>query len=215
METPVRILIAAASEISREGLLRVLASSQDFIVAGSTIGVRSLMASLQEFQPEIVLLESDSPNDQLLSFVKEITNGAQQITIAILTNDPSILWASKLYRSGARAVLSRDLRGSEIIAALRVVAAGLVVVQPEALDSMLVKPAPQRLLPVYHEPLTHREIQVLEMIAGGLGNKEIASRLEISGHTVKFHINSIFTKLNVSSRTEAVTTGLRLGLILL
>lgn len=214
METPVRILIAAASEISREGLLRVLAASPDFIIAGSTVGVRSV-ALIEEVQPEIVLLESDSPNDQLLSFLKEITGSPLQITAIALVSDPSWLWTSKLFRSGARAVLSRDSRGFEIIAALRAVAAGLVVVQPEALDSMMVKPAPQRLPPGYRESLTHREIQVLEMIAGGLGNKEIASKLEISGHTVKFHINSIFTKLNVSSRTEAVTTGLRLGLILL
>lgn len=214
METPVRILIAAASEISRQGLLRVLAASPDFVVAGSTAGARSL-ALIEELQPEIVLLESDSPNDQLLSFLKEITGSPSQIAGIALISDPSWVWTSKLFRSGARSVLSRDSRGFEIIAALRAVAAGLVVLQPEALDSMMVKPAPQRLPPVYHEPLTHRERQVLEMIAGGLGNKEIASKLEISGHTVKFHINSIFTKLNVSSRTEAVTTGLRLGLILL
>lgn len=214
METPVRILISAASEISREGLLRVLAESPDFVVAGSTAGVRSF-ALIEELQPEIVLLESDSPNDQLLSFLKELTGSPFQIAPIVLVNDPSWVWTSKLFRCGAKAVLSRDTKGFEIIAALRAVAAGLVVLQPEALNSMMAKPAPQRLPPSYYEPLTHREIQVLEMIARGLGNKEIASKLEISGHTVKFHINSIFTKLNVSSRTEAVTTGLRLGLILL
>lgn len=214
METPVRILIAAASEISREGLLRVLSGSPEFIIAGSTTNVSNL-ALIEELQPEILLLESDSPSDQLLSFLKEITDSRSQIAVVALVSDPSSLWTSKLFRSGARAVLSRDSRGCEVIAALRAVAAGLVVIQAEALNSMMVKPPPQRLHPGYYEPLTHREIQVLEMIAGGLGNKEIASKLEISGHTVKFHINSIFTKLNVSSRTEAVTTGLRLGLILL
>lgn len=214
METPVRILIAAASDISREGLLRVLAGFPEFIITGSTVGVRNL-ALIEELQPEIVLLESEAPNDQLLSFLTEITGSPSQIAVIALVSDPSLLWTSKLFRSGARAVLSRDSRGFEIVAALRSVGVGLIVMQPEALDSVMVKPAPQRLQPGYYEPLTHREIQVLEMIAGGMGNKEIASKLEISGHTVKFHINSIFTKLNVSSRTEAVTTGLRLGLILL
>jgi NarL family two-component system response regulator YdfI len=215
METPIRILIAGASQISREGLLRVFSGSSDFTVSGSTVGLLSLSSFLLQTQPDMVLIESDAPDEQLVGLVKKITNGPQPVPVVLLINDPSGYWSLRLFRSGGKGILSRDSRVPEILAGLRAVAAGFVVMQPESLDSMVAKVAPARYPLDYYEPLTRRELQVLQMIASGLGNKEIAAKLEISGHTVKFHINSIFTKLNVSSRTEAVTTGLRLGLILL
>jgi DNA-binding NarL/FixJ family response regulator len=118
---------------------------------------------------------------------------------------------------GVRGIIPRSATAQEIIATIAATAAGLVVLHPHFAESWLhVNSLPMQALtaePI--EALTQREIEVLQMLALGLGNKAIASRLVISEHTVKFHISSIFAKLNASSRTEAVTLGLRQGLIML
>ena len=105
--------------------------------------------------------------------------------------------------------ISGDMR--EILAAIEAVAAGLVVLHPQDLPVL----ASERALPLAQQTLSPREIQVLSMLAEGVGNKTIAWKLGISEHTVKFHVASIMTKLNAGSRTEAVTQGIRRGLILI
>ena len=115
-------------------------------------------------------------------------------------------------RSGARAVLSRRSSSKQIEAALHAAVAGLAVMEGSSLESLT--PAPRTVLqPV--EALTAREIEVLRLVADGESNKIIAYRLGISEHTVKFHVTSIMAKMGAGSRTEAVTLGIRQGLILI
>jgi NarL family two-component system response regulator YdfI len=127
-------------------------------------------------------------------------------------------------RAGVRAVLPLDATGAEILAAVEAAAAGLVTLRPAsvgelrnvgAVDPSAARAAPGRARDLDRQPLTARETEILAMMAEGLGNKLIAARLGISGHTVKFHVASIFGKLAAGSRTEAVTIGLRRGLILI
>jgi DNA-binding NarL/FixJ family response regulator len=106
-------------------------------------------------------------------------------------------------RAGARGVVPIHVAAPELAAAVRAVYHGWVITPPE------------RLPPAQPEPLTARELEVLRLLADGSSNKEIAARLAISEHTVKFHVNSILGKLGAGSRTEAVTVGLRSGLIML
>lgn len=133
---------------------------------------------------------------------------AGQAPIIALVDDPAAQAAAAL-RSGARAVLRRDASPAELVAAIEAVAAGLVVLHPEAVP----RPAPPS--PSAAEPLTPREREILTLLADGLGNKVIAARLGISDHTVKAHVGAIFDKLHVGTRAEAVALGLRLGLIAL
>ena len=118
---------------------------------------------------------------------------------------------------GARRTISKDVTADQIIAAVHAAAAGLEVMPAE--DGVAFLPrAPMHepgLEPAQEivEPLTPREMDVMEMLAEGLSNKMIAHRLSISDHTAKFHVNSILAKLNAGTRTEAVTRGIRLGLI--
>ena len=119
-------------------------------------------------------------------------------------------------RSGTRETLSRDPTPAQIIAAVYAAAAGLVVMPAEegmAFLPHLSHASEHELEKELVEPLTPREMDVLEMLAEGLSNKMIAHRLSISDHTAKFHVNSILAKLNAGTRTEAVTRGIRLGLI--
>src|SRR5262249_16839665 len=126
-------------------------------------------------------------------------------------------WVATRCYAGVGAVIPRAATAEEIVAAIQASVAGLVVLHPDALHSGL-SPMPSRDRPEFHpsdQILSPREIEVLRMIAEGLGNKETASKLGISDHTVKFHISSIFSKLCASTRTKAVTIGIRKGLIML
>ena len=121
------------------------------------------------------------------------------------------------------AVLPTTATAEEILAAVEAALAGLVVLPRDALDifeeTLPTQEANHESAALDREPLTEtltpRERQILELMAEGLGNKEIAWRLKISEHTVKFHVSSILAKLDASSRTEAVTQGLRRGLLMM
>jgi DNA-binding NarL/FixJ family response regulator len=114
-----------------------------------------------------------------------------------------------------RALLPRDAPAAAILAAVEAAANGLAVIDPQELEGLLGSPVPLDTADTGGAPLTPRELEVLRMMADGAANKEIAWKLAISEHTVKFHVASVMGKLNASSRTEAVTRGLRRGLILM
>jgi DNA-binding NarL/FixJ family response regulator len=121
-------------------------------------------------------------------------------------------WTAEALRLGVRAILPPDASTAEIVAAIEATAAGMAVIDPAELESLLSAPAAQ---PVADSgPLTARELEVLRMLAEGAANKNIAWQLKISEHTVKFHVAQILAKLNAGTRTEAVTLGIRRGLIM-
>jgi DNA-binding NarL/FixJ family response regulator len=124
-------------------------------------------------------------------------------------------WIGRALRYGIRGLLPQTASVEELASAVRAVAAGLLVISPEFGDVMLSQSntAEAEESEVAIEALTPREQQVLAMLSEGLLNKEIADRMQISEHTVKFHISSIMGKLGASSRTEAVTRGIRRGLV--
>ena len=138
---------------------------------------------------------------------------------ALLTSDPGIgivqdtseadVVVGESPRSVARGALSQQASPAQIVAAVHAAAAGLIVMPAEEGMSFFPHSTAEEIV----EALTPREMDVLEMLAEGLSNKMIAHRLSISDHTAKFHVNSILTKLSAGTRTEAVTRGIRLGLI--
>ena len=209
----IRVLIGARSEVVRAGLTSLLTADPRFQVVG-TFSIEDL-TRVEDLQPEVVLLDLDSPSDE--SLLAEIQSGGALVnsSLMILTEDPESL-AVDVLGSGLRAILPRYATPEEIIAAIQAAATGLVALHPDIFDSMLsrIRPGQQSELDPSGQILTPREIEVLRMIAEGLGNKEIASKLSISDHTVKFHISSIFAKLGASNRAEAVTLGIRHGLIM-
>jgi two-component system, NarL family, response regulator YdfI len=209
----IRVLIGARSEVVRAGLASLLTADPRFQVVG-TFSIDDL-TRVEDLQPEVVLLDLDSPSDESLSAAIQSGGALVNSSLMILTEDPESL-AADVLGSGLRAILPRYATPEEIIAAIQAAATGLVALHPDIFDSMLsrIRPGQQSELDPSGQILTPREIEVLRMIADGLGNKEIASKLSISDHTVKFHISSIFAKLSASNRAEAVTLGIRHGLIM-
>ncbi len=141
---------------------------------------------------------------RLPDWLGDLGEGGPKV-VALLPDADS---AGELWTAGARGLLLRSSGPDRLVAAIRAAAEGLITLDP-ALSSALPSASPA--VPV--EELTHRESEVLHLLAEGLTNKAIARRLDISDHTVKFHINAILSKLHAQSRTEAVVIGLRLGLI--
>ena len=179
----IRVHIEVASEVMRGGLEALLRGHSEIELVTSTSDAN-------------VLVRDEMPE------VTEMSVGAP---VVVLTDDVSI---HDVWRWGARAILPRDAPGAQIIGAIYAVSAGLVVFPAEDTVTMLPARVEQPA-----EPLTPREMEVLDMLAEGLPNKLIAHKLAISEHTAKFHVNSILAKLNAGTRTEAVMRGVRLGLV--
>jgi two-component system, NarL family, response regulator YdfI len=150
------------------------------------------------------------------ALVRTLARAPDPPAVVLLADDPQAAWTAQARRAGVRAVLSREAGAAEIAAAIHAVAAGLVALHPDVVEPARVSAgAPAPASAATGQPLTPREVEILGMMAEGLGNKIIAARLGISDHTVKFHLASIFAKLGAGSRTEAVTLGIRRGFIVI
>ena len=201
----IRLLIAAPSPVVRAGLEALAASSPELQVVGSLPD----LSAAEDLHPDVVLsalpLEAIPPPAH-----------SKALPLVLLTNDSQPLWTLDGLRLGVRAMLRRDVSPGEILAAVEAAANGLATIDPQDLDALLSSAAPA---PAHAEDetsaLTARELEVLRMMAEGAANKIIAWKLGISEHTVKFHVASILARLGASSRTEAVTIGIRKGLVLL
>lgn len=209
----IRVLVKASSAIAKAGLESLLQASA---------GVRLV----EESSPDARTMSSDLPADVLLVEASTLADSAARggvewaaaggpVVMLIHNFTPEAV--ADALRAGVKAVLGSSRTGPEIIAAVEAAAAGLVVLDPSGMDDLLRAPTAAAGSNAANlvEPLTPREIEVLQLLAAGLGNKEIASRLSISEHTAKFHVAAIMGKLGASSRTEAVTLGIRHGLIMI
>jgi two-component system, NarL family, response regulator YdfI len=214
----IRVLVAATSAIVRAGLEAMLAANPALTVLGSVPDLTALAQQVEGIQPDVLLLEVELHDEDTTAALLALAAEVRPPAIVVLTDDPHGAWMAEALRSGVRAILPRQAVAGEIVAAIEATVAGLVALHPDAVEALLLAASSAtRLLPgsSQQQALTPREIEVLGMMAEGLGNKEIAWRLGLSEHTVKFHVSAIFAKLNATSRTEAVILGIRQGLILL
>jgi len=211
----IRVFIIAASSLARAGV-QALFTGRDVEIVGSAANFDSLADHWSDAQPDAILVEASGGQSEAVMDSLAASELASEAIIVVLSDNPEPAWFAEALRAGVRAVLPSDVSPAQLATALETAAAGLVVIHPAAVDSMAppVAAASQRLAELV-EPLTPRENEVLQMLAGGLANKEIAARLAISEHTVKFHVASILGKLGAGSRTEAVALGIRRGIVLL
>jgi two-component system, NarL family, response regulator YdfI len=214
----IRVAIVASGAIVRSGLAAMLAAPPEIVVVGSAGELAELVREVDRWLPDVVLL--DSGNLVLAAVWEDLTTmqdlQARSIPILII-DDFDRVDLPLATRAGVRGILATTSTEAEIVAALSAVALGLIVFAAESIElfnrdrAFGAKSSDDN--PAFS--LTPREIEVLVRLGSGLGNKAIAQALQISEHTVKFHISSIFQKLGVSTRTEAVAIGIRSGLILL
>jgi two-component system, NarL family, response regulator YdfI len=207
----IRVFIIAGSPLTRSGLENLL-KARAVKVAGTAANLESADSLLSDAEADAVLI--DATGEQPEEFVQTVAESglASELAVILLADHLPRASSAAALRTGVRAVLPSDVSQDQLVAALEAVASGLVVVHPADVEAAFPASRP---LAELAEPLTRREREVLQMLAAGLGNKAIAARLAISEHTVKFHVASILGKLGAGSRTEAVSLGIRRGLVLL
>ena len=221
-EKSVRVLICAASSFARAELERLLEPESSLQVVGTVPNTNSLRPAIAESDPDVLFLQIDGQLQEM-RWEELIVLG---VPIVLLAESVDLVGAAAAIAGGVQGIVVGDVTGAELAATATSAAAGLLTLSSDLAD--LVR---QGLLAHYREEadsyaadlahvlddfpehLTLREREVLEMMSEGLSNKEIAAQLNISAHTVKYHVSSILGKLGASSRTEATTIGLRRGLI--
>lgn len=161
---------------------------------------------------DIVVADIDGPS-AAASFLSFMAEGAGEIGAVALIDDPDPRWVQAALHAGINAIISREPSSEELHIALAAADAGLVLLYPASARALMPAAFEASELAFEPERLTAREYEVLRLLSEGLGNKEIAVRLGISEHTAKSHISSILGKMGAASRTEAVSQGIRRGLI--
>jgi DNA-binding NarL/FixJ family response regulator len=211
------VLIFAATSVLRAGLERLLEREPGIEVLGSTSSLTDFTAYIAQQHPDVLLIHAEgSVSGPLLQL------RAHHLPAVLLVGDVTADFLMEVLSRGVGGLLRSNSSAREIADALRTVAAGLIVLAPEFIATLSEAARNQRTGKIETasasssqllEELTPREHEILEMMMEGLSNKEIAVQLDVSVHTVKFHISSILGKLGATSRTEAATIGLRRGLI--
>ncbi len=199
----IRVLVGARSPTIRMSLETVIRSSP-LLEFGEAIDPSQLSTS--EISGDVADGVED-PNDYDWPALADLP-----IPVLLLLDSADSTLLNAVLRSGIRGAISLDATPEEIESAVIALHAGLVVTTPRSLRELLPR---QALAPELVEPLSDRELEVLDLLAEGLSNKLLAHRLNISEHTVKTHVASIFAKLGASSRTEAVSQAIRRGLVML
>ncbi|MCH7744516.1 MAG: response regulator transcription factor [Chloroflexi bacterium] len=202
-----RVLVVAGDPLARAGLATLLANQPGCEVVGQIASDADLLNALDIYRPDVLVWDLGWEPSQALDVMSDLREDGLPPIVALLSDEA---FASEAWSAGARGLLPRDAAPDTLTAALIAVAQGLVTLHP----AMAAIPIPREQTPAPPSvELTPREHQVLRLMAEGLTNKSIAYNLDISDHTVKFHVNAILSKLSAQSRTEAVMQATRLGLI--
>jgi NarL family two-component system response regulator YdfI len=206
-----RVFIVASTPRSRRGL-ETLLNAAGVETVGLVTNLDGASDEAAEKHADVIL--ADAGQDALEEWIAEFQEAGMSAgpPVLVIFDEPDASAATRAVQAGVRGVLPSDAGAEQILSALDAVSKGLVVLHPVEVGAARAARSEEAQL---IEPLTPREREVLQMLASGLGNKEIAARMKISEHTAKFHVAQILGKLSASSRTEAVTVGMRLGLVLL
>lgn len=161
------------------------------------------------------VLVVDPGSRPLERVVRSLPRGVRAASVVLLGGGPPVGGVTRLLRAGVKGILSRDPSEREIWAGIEAVAAGLLVLHPSSAPASGARPGERSPAgQAAPEPLTPRELEVLTLLAEGLGNRAIASAMGVTAHTVKFHVAAILEKLHARRRTDAVAIAMRLGVLL-
>lgn len=210
-----RVLLIARQPIARAGIEGLLAGGGEATVVGATDSLNEAESLIAELRADVALAVFYSGSiDEVLALTEAL---APTGTPLVLLADSALpLEAGAAVRAGVRGLLRGDATADELVGALRAASSGILALDPwyaQALTAL--EPTPTAAEAISDRTLSERELEVLRLVATGLPNKAIAKRLDISEHTVKFHVGSIFSKLDAVSRTDAVTRAARRGLLAL
>jgi DNA-binding NarL/FixJ family response regulator len=204
----IRLVITDDHLVVRDGLRGMLESQPDFKVVAEASNGLEAVSLVNELVPEVVLMDLRMPVMDGVTAIREIRSSQPDVQILVLTTYDSDADILPAIEAGATGYLLKDTSREELYAAIRATARGESVLAPGVAAKLI-----GRMRAPAEEKLTSRELEVLQLVAEGASNKDIASSLHISQATVKSHLIHIFGKLGVSDRTAAVTVALQRGIM--
>jgi len=212
----IRVLIADDQRLLREGLATLLALTNDIRIVAQASNGNEAISLAKQHQPDVVLMDIQMPHHDGVTATQAIRSALPQTQVIMLTTfaDDEYLFAA--LRAGACGYLLKDIPSEQLADAVRAAHRGESPITPTMARKLvnMVSQQPRALAASeWVEPLSDREIEVLNLIAQGLSNKEIAERLVIAEGTAKNHVSNILSKLDANDRAHAVMRGKELGLL--
>ena len=215
--SPVRVLLVDDDDLMRAGLRAVLSSDDSIEVVGEAVDGRDAVGRVGRSRPDVVLMDVRMPRLDGISATREIAEAAPDARVLILTTFEEDDYIFGALSAGASGFLLKRSRPEDLIAAIHTVAAGDALLAPSVTRRVVDNLAHSRAGTLRVEPrldeLTEREREVLELLARGLSNQEIADRLVVEHSTVKTHVKRILMKLGVRDRVHAVILAYETGVV--
>ena len=213
MAKQVRVLVADDHPLTRDGIKSALEGDDTLeVVAEATNGEEAVRLA-KEHQPDVILMDMRMPGLGGIQATREITREHPNIRVLILTVEDAQARVGEAIQAGAAGYLLKDVDAPALARAVRLAAEGCAVIHPDLtrqfVDELRQLNSGER----QSTALSAREVEVLQMIAYGATNREVAEKLQISPQTVKTYLERIFTKLGVSDRTRAVAVALKMGIL--
>lgn len=212
----IRILIADDHPLFRKALREELESQTDFEVVAETGNGEKAIQATSEMRPDVVLMDISMPDISGIEATRCIKEQCPDTAVLVLTVHDETEHVLNILQAGASGYLTKDVFGQEVVQSVRGVAAGESVLSPSIFQRVIkhaAKDTARSVAKTAKSELTSREYEILKSAANGLSNRDIASSMKLSEFTVKSYLAEIYSKFGVNSRTEAVVTALKRGII--
>jgi len=214
--------VVSQQSLFQQGVEHSFSDTEDILIIGATGVSDEVLSAIDNMPPDVTLLDIDGPSESSLELARKIKQRSPNIGVIVLTSNPEDNQLFQALKAQAVAYLSKEVTADQLVDTVRRVAKGEHPIN----DSLTNRPkVAEHVLQQFQElswksesatvisPLTPREIEILQYIAQGYLNKQIAAELGISEQTIKNHVTSILRKLNANARTEAVVVAIKQGLI--
>lgn len=217
----IRVLVADDQNLFREMLVGILNMENDIEVVGEASTGTEAIKKIRELQPDVALVDINMPEQNGIRVTEVIKKEIEKVRIVVLTGYSQENYIFEALQRGASGYLSKDISADKVKEAIRTVYRGESLLEAKITTKLIrefVKISGTEALPgtepsaILDIPLTKREIEILRLIAKGMSNMEIASRLYISEHTVKTHVGNLLRKLNLTDRVQAVLYAIERGI---
>ena len=212
MGQKIRILIADDHAIVREGLRALIATEPDLELVGEATDGIQAVSKAQALRPDVILLDLMMPRMDGVEAINEIKKSWQDARVIVLTSFSDDEKVFSAIRSGALGYLLKDSSPSDLLQAISTVANGEGFLSPAIASKVMREINQPPKLPPTQDPLTEREVEILQLVAQGLTNDGIAEKLVVSERTVRTHVSNILAKLQLANRTQAALYALKEGL---
>lgn len=209
----IEIMITDDHSLIREGLKSLLELDGDIRVIEQAVDGKDCLEKLETVHPDVLLLDINMPVMNGLEVLKNLKNRKNEVKVLVLTVHNEVEYLMKAVDIGINGYVLKDSESAVLKKAIFSIVAGEMYIQPSLIPALNAKMIEKNEDSIKIENLTSREIEVLQLLAVGMFNKEIAESLNISERTVKNHISNIFKKLEVTDRTQAAVFSIKNGLV--